>query len=518
MKIINNILSKAVLTGLFSLAMFACSGSGDYLPVNEEENSSQVKAYMTVNLASSVSSRTEGNLTEAGINTDENKIARLAIALVNTSNNSVFLFTNPTLITSPDGLITARPFLMPIGTYRIVLVANPTDAVISKLNNANDYASLQVAMSEINTFATSNSFMMTNAVNYKGDVTNIPEVSVTAANTEANPAKPANPIYMDRMAAKIRMQSGMATTFKINNAPVVLKKFVDGAWTTVSYNNVVMKSYALLNTYQKANLYQSWSATSATNNQLLVTPNSASDYVAADFANGMDSYSTRTKDATSTNNSGYTALVDLSRASTASMTDLSKVSYCLENNSKAVGSPLSTAVNSHVYYTKNQNTTTGVLFRTQLVDDNNKGVTFYSYNGKYYADLASILADHSNVFTTKAKTYTVADVAAMTNPDIRTNFGVKVYEDGYIYYTHFIYDVNYTDPAAAADVTNNRYYAVLRNSIYDMNVTGIKKVGDDIPGGWDYVGTDPIDKKEAYMQIELTVSPWILDFYSTILK
>lgn len=507
MKLINYMkLTKIILAGAFSLSLFACSGSADYLPV--DDSNATVTTYMSINLAGSTTSRTVTANPENGTESpNENTISSLAVALVNTADNSVSVISNPTLHTGTDGIVSTEPFIMKIGTYKLLLVANPTSDVVAKLNKAKDYASLNVTMSEINTFANSNTFMMTNAVNYNGDETNIPAVTVAADNTASNPAHPQNAIKVDRMAVKIRMQSGLDT--KLFNVPVVLKKFVDGAWTTVSYNNVVMKSYALLNTYQKANLYQSWSAKTAIKNQLLVTPNSTSD-VAADFANGMDTYSTRTKDATSTYTSGYSALVDLTRASTTSMTDLTKVSYCLENNSKAV-EPVASTVNANVYYTKKQNTTTGVLFRAQLVDNDNNGITFYSYNGRLYADLASIQADYTNVF----KGADPSEVAKMNVENIRTNFGVKVYQDGYIYYTHFIYDMNYTEPAAVtAGATNNHYYAVLRNSIYDMNVTSIKKVGDDIPGGWDYTGDDNIDKKDAYMQVELTVNPWILDFYS----
>lgn len=504
--------TKAIFVGAFALSLFACSGSGDYLPLDDNNNTS-AQTYMTINLAGSTSSRTVGDETEAGVDPNENKIASLAIALVNTADNSVDLFTSPVLNPTSETAVSVAPFLIRKGTYRILLVANPTQAAITALNNANNYASLQLALNEINTFANNNSFMMTNAVNYKGDVTNIPTVTVTADNIASNPAHPQNAIQLDRMAVKIRMSSAMTAadkSYKINGGAVALRKYVDGKLTTVSYNKVVMKSYALLNTYKHANLYQSWSATSATNNQLLVTPNSNKDYATADFNNIMDTYSTRTKSASYT--SGYSSLVDLTH--NIALTSLTSASYCLENNSKT-STQISSAVNANVYYTKQQSTTTGVLFRAQLLDGNDKGLTFYSYNGRLYADLASIQADYTNVFAGKA----VSEVEKMSVENIRTSYGVKVYQDGYMYYTHYIYDQNYTDPAAvAAGASNNRYYAVLRNSIYEMNVTGIRRVGDDIPGGWDYTGEDDIDKKDATLQIELTVSPWVLDFYSAILK
>lgn len=509
MKIINNILSKVVVAGLFSFAMFSCSGTGEYLPTSEENSSSQANAYMTINLSGSTSSssRTQGTPTEDGIETAENKISNLAIALINQSDKSLTLITNP-VVSQSGTSASVSPFLMKKGTYKIYLIANYTNDVINELETANNYASLQLVMSKISTFAKEDNFMMTNAVNYMGDESNIPTVEVKAENTMDNAAHPANAIQMDRMAAKIRMKSGMTTTFTVPNFAIRKYDAETNTWSSTSNNQVNLLSYALLNTYQRAYLYQNWSKTTSTFNQLLVTPNSSSDYSAADFANGMDTYSTRTKDTQSTFTSGYSALVDLTRSSDILLGSLTSVAYCLENNSN-ITEALDYAVNPNVFYTKKQNTTTGVLFRAQLAS----GATFYSYNGRYYADLASIQAEYNQVFGTSS----VADVAAMSVEDIRTHYGVKVYQGGYMYYTHYIYDTNYTDPLAGS-ATNNHYYAVMRNSIYDMNVTGIKKFGDDIPGGWDYNGDDNIDKKDSYMQVELTVNPWVLNLYTVVLK
>lgn len=504
MKIINHIFNKAILAGLFSTVLFSCSGVGEYLPTSEETTSTQSKAYMTINLTGSTSSRTLGG-SEAGINTDENIISKLAIALVS-SNGSVSTYTSTNLEKTTDGF-TITPFQVKQDSYKILLIANPTDAALAKLNGANNYASLQVAMSEISTFASKDNFMMTNAINFDGDVTNIPTVTVTADNTVGNAAHPTNAIQLDRMAVKVRMNSDMVSKqYTISN--FVIKKY-DGAWTSSSDNKVVLKSFALLNTYKKANLYQSWTGSQASGYyQSLITPNSSSDFVAADFDNGMDTYSTRTKSTSTT--SGYSALVDLTHNN--ALTSLNAVSYCLENNPRNL-STVSSDVNKNVYHTKAQNTTTGVLFRAQLVDNNGKGITFYSYNGKYYADLLSIQSEYSNVFKGKDP----GEVINMTPEDIRTTYGVKVYQDGYMYYTHYIYDSNYFDQTAPSDITNNRYYAVIRNSIYEMNVTGINRFGDDIPGGWDYNGDDEIDKKEATMNVNVTVAPWVLDFYSVTL-
>jgi hypothetical protein len=495
--------SKVIIAGVFAVALSACSNSS---VLDGEGDNSKVTTFMTVNLLGSTGTRTTGDVTEGGIDTDENKVSSLDVALV--SGTKVQTFTNVALKAPTTAGVQTELIAMKPGTYKVLVVVNPTAAITAKLASTSDYSSLQVALSEISTFATTDNFLMTNSINFKGDETNIPSVTITADNTEDNPAH-AGTILVDRMAVKFRMNSAMTATtvptYKINGSALVLNKYADGAWSTVSYSNIVMKGYALLNTYQKANLYQNWDGTSKTTAQQLITPNhSGYTFAAADYANGMDTYSTRTKANTEV---GYSALKDLTYGK--DLTALNAVSYCLENNPQQ-GDALSVAQNANVGYTKSKQETTGVLFRAQVLDDSNNAVTFYSYNEKLYADLASIKADHPAIFGTK----TLDEVAALGAEGIRTTYGIKVYQDGYMYYTFYNWTTSYTDPTITT--TNNHYYATIRNTIYDLKVLGMKHVGTDIPGGWDYKGNDPIDNNE--MLIELSVNPWVLDFYSNIFE
>lgn len=495
---------KIIMAVVLSMSLFACSNEG----IPGTEGSNEVNTFINLSIVNGVSSRTQGTDTQDGIETAENKVSNLYIALVNTATNEVRHYEPTKLETVTDGLSTGV-FPMPIGTYKIFVVVNPTDAVKTMMANITNYASLQVAMSDISTYATADHFMMTNAVDFSGDVTNIPTVTVTSANINGNPAKPANAIKLDRMAVKIRMYSDMTATgktYNLNGGSVVLKKYVGGAWTTVNYNTILIKGYTLLNTYNKANLYQKWDGTSAIYAQQLLTPNHTTDFVAADYSNGMDTYSTRTKDASTV---GYSALVDLTAGK--NLTALTDVTYCLENNPKPQELNAVTT-NPIVGWTKKKEAVTGVLFRAQVVNSSNSGVTFYSYNGKFYADLASIKAEYPLAFGSDA----IATVEAKTPEQIRVAYGVKVYVDGNMYYSFYVYDLNYTDNSVTT--TNKYYYAIMRNKIYDMNVTGIKKIGTDIPGGWDYNGDDNIDDKDAYMQVELKVNPWILDTYTETFK
>jgi hypothetical protein len=352
--------------------------------------------------------------------------------------------------------------------------------------------------------------MMANSINYDGDYTNIPTVTVTYANMESYPAHPDGNILVQRLAVKFRINAATSTAeYKVNDKGVVLNKYNGTSWEQVTYPTVKMLGYAMLNTYNKANLYQQWDGNKDSGYaQQLLTPNHSA-YDVADYSNGMDTYSTRTKDASTV---GYSALVDKTRSSSP-MTALNAVSYCLENNAPIVKA-IDAATNANVGTTKNKEAVTGVLFRAQVQGTDGKGVTFYSYNDKLYADLASIQVDHKDVFgkatTEKSEAALLTDAQGKTPEAIRTSYGVKVYQDGYMYYTFYNWDKNYTDGTTNS---NNHYYATIRNTIYELNVTGLRRVGTDIPGGWDYTGTDKIDDENKDMLIELSVNPWVLDFY-----
>ena len=115
-----------------------------------------------------------------------------------------------------------------------------------------------------------------------------------------------------------------------------------------------------------------------------------------------------------------------------------------------------------------------------------------------------------------------ADYATAPTVDLSTYVKVECYENGYSYYTirikHFGDDLTPWDdgetttpsaseiyPSANAEKNYLGRYGVLRNNWYDINVTGIRNIGDpEVPavnGDWD-------DEKEAYIVCQINVLSW----------
>lgn len=82
-----------------------------------------------------------------------------------------------------------------------------------------------------------------------------------------------------------------------------------------------------------------------------------------------------------------------------------------------------------------------------------------------------------------------------------------------MYYSYFIKDPNTLHTYGGDD-----YYGVFRNSVYKLNVNSIKDLGDDVPGGGTVDPNEPgepenpdIDTEEAYIQVTVTINPWVLN-------
>ena len=155
--------------------------------------------------------------------------------------------------------------------------------------------------------------------------------------------------------------------------------------------------------------------------------------------------------------------------------------------------------------------TTGVIYSTVV----NEGETFYYVGGKVYTEIDKVKA--------------LPDFAEITNfpekaEEIRA-LGIKVFEEGRMYYTYFIKDQNYKleyetaaavegeDPSEAV-TTETKYHAVYRNSVYNLTVNTITNIGDDIPGGGKVTPVEPnpdIDPNEQFIDVTVTINPWVLN-------
>lgn len=155
--------------------------------------------------------------------------------------------------------------------------------------------------------------------------------------------------------------------------------------------------------------------------------------------------------------------------------------------------------------------------------------TFYRYDGRLYTSIQAIYNDAatgaiSNPFT-ETSSITPANVVAKITKDgklttdeevlakFREDYKIEVYRQGVMYYRWAISDNAYK-PFIASETTHT--YSVLRNSIYRLNVTKVSEIGKDVPNGPE--PDDPIKNPNFYMNVTVSINPWVLNAQPIELK
>ena len=143
--------------------------------------------------------------------------------------------------------------------------------------------------------------------------------------------------------------------------------------------------------------------------------------------------------------------------------------------------------------------------------------TFYRYDGKIYTRLADII--DSGKYGTNPFGKTADEL--LTQDLLRTNDGklgaqeialeefrkahnIQVFPQGLVYYRQLINDVHYV---------REGWNSIQRNSIYKLNVKSIWDIGADVPNG-----DNKKDTEFYYLNVEVSVNPWVLNTQNVILK
>ena len=510
------------MMGLAALFMSACS-SDDMLD-GQNVNSDNVEAYMTLQLVGPegrvVTRTTAGeDGTEAGTAV-QNKISSATILLCNPSNHQVqYVYTSPELTPTTNGVKT-QPIKTTTGTFEVYVIANAgsvsltagTDVTGKTIESVTE-ALMQSA------YAGDNTFIMFNESNGSDDIAGS-KIEIKAENVYENPAACAA-INMDRLAAQIRSQ--VSPTLTITDI-TSKNSFVTAA---------TLKGYKLLNGATKVNLQQHWNNAKTAQGttypwiNLLQTPELAAGTNAggAEYYNHLTDFRTVTKTTGTTGAETYTVAKDLyANINPYETTGLGSI-FCMEN------SPL-----SHSAAEALNGNTTGLVYQFQATvtgSDAKAGAnSFYGYNGEYFATLAALQARYPNAFDAATGADAAAKLAAATKEletayaasdkqteisNFRVKYNVQVFTDGIMYYTYFIKDKNYKQGTAGSE---ENYYSVMRNTIYDLTVKSLKRIGTDIPGGWnpEVDPEDPVDQKNVYMVVEANVNQWVLSTEEIDLK
>lgn len=145
--------------------------------------------------------------------------------------------------------------------------------------------------------------------------------------------------------------------------------------------------------------------------------------------------------------------------------------------------------------TKKDAAITPTIFTTT---DNTEG-TFYSYNGYVFKSKAGACL-YKAIATNKD------DKAETVNTDFTKSMSendkdIQTYENGYCYYTAWIKH----NPTSKIYLEQDKY-GVVRNFWYELTVNSIKKLGYSQPTYKE--PTDPDDKAEAAIQVQVNIKKW----------
>lgn len=383
------------------------------------------------------------------------------------------------LIRTPEGY-KSRPIEVVTGDYLLYLVANAThadrSAFIPSVVPVSGFSGPYTldGEDEMGKFATDGFFVMANeqhAVPEEPGYSNggVP-VSIRKEHTQGNPSVVS--VRLDRLAAKIVPDVSEGVVSAIDGIELLSG---EGGY---SIARVEVDGVGLLNAVNSFNLVQQWakgeSYASDIRDMCLVSPAGKAGYPLTGYYHRISEYV-----------DGVAMTVKPEAPFVAPGTAL----YCLENHSFDYPDGR--------VPTKYKGRTTAVLFRVKAYvnkrDEDVPGVTelsghtFYGYDTYLFATLEELKQSYP-------------ELSALESCTQLRQAGVQVYEEGYMYYTHWIRDTNHTD-------NGEYYYSVVRNTRYGLTVVKISGLGDDIPGG-PYDPEDPIDPDDMGILIYPECERW----------
>lgn len=512
--------SKILVLGMLVTSIFV-SCSNEDTAENGSKGLVNGDAYITLSVSGSgiQGSRTTGNYHQ-NATPDESKINNLALYLVDHVSKAVVFSTDVAaekLIsnTATDPTYTTTPIpVTGVGTgvkldtpYDVYVVANKTVSNIAMGNTWDATKVLSTTNSDAMDFyksATDGNFTMFNESNTPG-VDASGKVTITSTNdSKSNPARvnadgtTIQPIKLDRLTAKVQAQDGSASGSNLDISGITGKQasFISG---------ISMDGYVILNGTQSTYLQQAWSGTVAP--YVLNTPSPNT------FYGQFGTYAAVTSGATA---GSYTTVKDNTSDGQIPFTTAKAPVYCLENNTEVKNSD------------DKVTNTTGLIYKYKVTVNGSDELAgsncFYGYNGQYFATLSDIQSTYPNVFGTGVAATDLQNAKdLLTNKNgtgtateqsvsgFRAKYNIEVFRNGIMYYTYFIKDQNYTDPTITTTGADKHIYAVLRNTVYDLHVASLLRIGNDIPGGWNPGDQNtPVDKKDYYMQVQVSVNPWVL--------
>lgn len=357
--------------------------------------------------------------------------------------------------------------------YSVYFLANATsDSPLTDVYTSDLANKFAKKYSEANNFAMFNE----NDADVKG---NSHTVVFTSDNKDANSAaKVSSTINIERLTARIDEPKSAASTIQpyTVDATASDEEKKANANAVKAVKSLKLTSYAISNVANKTNVMQQWA-----------------DATTLSVPTGITYFQPTTEFGTKTLLQNYNYF-------NAVTTDRTQKDYIFENNSSDAATSM--------YFEYTVELSDDYKTNADFEDDG----TFYRYNKVIYSRIQDIIdayKDQKAIFDGKdAKTVVDELKAAKADPDsetkldeFRKKYDIEVFNAGKTYYVQKIQD-------QYLGVANT----IQRNSIYLLNVKNIFNVGAQVPNG------GPDDRTLYYLDVEVSVNPWVLNEQSVDLK
>ena len=452
------------------------------------DNAGQAKVdgfYMTLTIQTPTSNGTRTSLkNDFAATPAESDVTSGTFYLVDANNKIVFTHT----ITKEEWAEKKIPTQSTNGKTTLqVPVKNVTAGTtysVYFLANATSKSPLTDVFTSDNKFATeyskANNFAMFNEndADVKG---NSHTVVFTSDNKDANSAaKVSSTINIERLTARIDEPKSEASTIQpyAEDATASKEQKEANANAVEAVESLKLTRYAISNVANKTNVMQQW--TTATTLSIPA---------------GIIYFQPTTEFGTKTllQNDNYFYAVTTEEGKEK------RNDYVFENNSSDA------ATSMYFEYT--------VKLNKEYQDKADiKDGTFYRYNKVIYSSIQDIIdayKDQKAIFDGKDAQTVVDELkAAKADPDseakldeFRKKYDIEVFNAGKTYYVQKIQD-------QYLGVANT----IQRNSIYLLNVKNIFNVGAQVPNG------GPDDRTLYYLDVEVSVNPWVLNEQSVDFK
>ena len=469
------------LVSAAALSFTSCSSNDDLAG-----NAGQEKVdgfYMTLSIQTPNSNGTRTSLkNDSAATPAESDVTSGTFYLVDANNKIVFTHT----ITKEEWAEKKIPTQSTNGKTTLqVPVKNVTAGTtysVYFLANATSKSPLTDVFTSDNKFATeyskANNFAMFNEndADVKG---NSHTVVFTSDNKDANSAaKVSSTINIERLTARVDEPKSEASAIKpyAVDATASDEEKKANANAVKAVKSLKLTSYAISNVANKTNVMQQWA-----------------DATTLSIPTGITYFQPTTEFGTKTLLQNYNYF-------NAVTTDRTQKDYIFENNSSDA------ATSMYFEYT--------VELNKEYQDKADiKDGTFYRYNKVIYSSIQDIIdayKDQKAIFDGKDASTVIAELTAAKNDttdpeakldEFRKKYDIEVFNAGKTYYVQKIQD-------QYLGVANT----IQRNSIYLLNVKNIFNVGAQVPNG------GPDDRTLYYLDVEVSVNPWVLNEQSVDFK